>query len=66
MDPVGAGDAFAAGYLTEHLAGQSPEQRLRTAIAAGAYAVTVPGDCEGLPRRHELPAVLTAGEDAVR
>ena len=66
LDPVGVGDAFAAAYLTEHLAGQVPEQRLRTAIAAGAYAVSVPGDCEGLPRRHGLPAVLAVSEDAVR
>ncbi len=35
LDSVGAGDAFAAGYLAEHLAGQPPEQRLRTAIATG-------------------------------
>jgi len=66
VDSVGAGDAFAAGYLTEHLAGYAPERRLGTAIAAGAYAVTVPGDCEGLPRRDELRAMLIPGEDAVR
>ena len=66
LDSVGAGDAFAAGYLAEHLAGQPPEQRLRTAIATGAYAVTVPGDCEGLPRRHELYAMLADTEDAIR
>jgi 2-dehydro-3-deoxygluconokinase len=54
VDPVGAGDAFVAGYLTERLAGRAPEARLRTAIAAGAFSVTVPGDCEGLPRRAEL------------
>ena len=49
VDPVGAGDAFVAGYLADRLAGRTPEARLRTAIAAGAFAVTVPGDCEGLP-----------------
>ncbi len=65
-DPVGAGDAFAAGYLAEHLAGLAPEGRLRTAVAASAYAVAVPGDCEGLPRRHELPALLTGLQDTVR
>jgi 2-dehydro-3-deoxygluconokinase len=62
VDPVGAGDAFVAGYLAERLAGAAPEQRLRTAIAAGAFAVTVPGDCEGLPRR----ADLVAADDDVR
>jgi 2-dehydro-3-deoxygluconokinase len=59
VDPVGAGDAFVAGYLVERLAGAPPPDRLRTAVAAGAFAVTVPGDCEGLPRRPDL-AALTA------
>lgn len=59
LDPVGAGDAFAAGYLAERIAGADPAQRLRTAAAAGAFAVTVQGDWEGLPSRSEL-AMLTA------
>jgi len=63
VDPVGAGDASVAGYLAERLVGAQPEQRLRTAIAAGAFAVTVPGDCEGLPRRADLAA---AGDDVRR
>jgi 2-dehydro-3-deoxygluconokinase len=54
IDPVGAGDAFVAGYLADRMAGADPAARLRTAIAAGAFAVTVPGDCEGLPRRPDL------------
>jgi 2-dehydro-3-deoxygluconokinase len=54
VDPVGAGDAFVAGYLADRMAGAGPHDRLRTAIAAGAFAVTVPGDCEGLPYRAEL------------
>ena len=66
VDPVGAGDAFAAGYLAGRLAGASPQARLRTAIAAGAFAVAVPGDCEGLPRRHDLGALGTHLEDAFR
>ncbi|WP_239082064.1 sugar kinase [Actinoplanes teichomyceticus] len=61
IDPVGAGDAFVAGYLAERLAGAPPAQRLRTAIAAGAFAVTVPGDCEGAPTRADL-AALTGGD----
>lgn len=39
--PVGAGDALAARYLADRLAGGSPEARLRTAITAGAFAVAV-------------------------
>ncbi|MEU4242319.1 sugar kinase [Actinoplanes sp. NPDC026619] len=61
VDPVGAGDAFVAGYLADRLAGAAPVQRLTTAIAAGAFAVTVSGDCEGAPDRSEL-AALTGGD----
>jgi len=61
VDPVGAGDAFVAGYLADRMAGAAPADRLVTAIAAGAFAVTVPGDCEGLPDRAEL-AALTGGD----
>jgi 2-dehydro-3-deoxygluconokinase len=64
IDPVGAGDAFVAGYLAERMAGAAPAARLATAIAAGAFAVTVPGDCEGLPDRDELAALT--GDDLRR
>ncbi|MBC3839954.1 sugar kinase [Streptacidiphilus sp. 4-A2] len=66
LDPVGAGDAFVAGYLAESLGGRPAETRLHTAIAAGAFAVTVPGDCEGLPRRAELAALARSEEDIAR
>ena len=65
VDPVGAGDAFVAGYLADRLAGADASARLRTATAAGAFAVTVPGDCEGLARRPELTA-LASDEDVAR
>ena len=64
VDPVGAGDAFVAGYLADRLAGAAPEERLATAIATGAFAVTVPGDCEGAPTRAELAALQ--GDDVRR
>jgi 2-dehydro-3-deoxygluconokinase len=64
VDPVGAGDAFVAGYLAERLAGAPPEARLRTAVAAGSFAVTVPGDCEGLPSRTDLAAFVQFAEFA--
>jgi 2-dehydro-3-deoxygluconokinase len=57
LDPVGAGDAFVAGYLAELLAGRPVPERLATAAACGAFAVTVPGDWEGLPTRDELAAL---------
>lgn len=54
LDTVGAGDAFAAGYLADLMLGAEPAQRLATAVAAGAWAVTVSGDWEGMPDRRAL------------
>jgi 2-dehydro-3-deoxygluconokinase len=54
VDAEGAGDAFAAGYLADRVAGYEPEAALRTAVIAGAFAVTRHGAWEGLPRRPEL------------
>ena len=65
LDTVGAGDAFVAGYLAELIGGASPAQRLATAVAAGAFAVTVAGDWEGMPDRRAL-ALLAATEPVIR
>lgn len=54
VDPVGAGDAFCAGYLHARLTGADLADRLDTGARCGAYAVTVDGDWEGLPTREEL------------
>ncbi|MEV0661795.1 sugar kinase [Actinomadura luteofluorescens] len=66
VDPVGAGDAFAAGYLAEFVRGLPVATRLATATAAGAYAVTVRGDWEGLPSRADLELLKTAENDVTR
>ena len=58
VDPVGAGDAFAAGYLAGHLWGLPAEERLRVANAMGALSVATLGDYEGLPDEDELWAFL--------
>jgi 2-dehydro-3-deoxygluconokinase len=58
LDPIGAGDAFAAGYLAASLWGSAPEDRLRSANAMGAFCVQNLGDYEGLPSRRELLAFL--------
>jgi 2-dehydro-3-deoxygluconokinase len=65
VDAVGAGDGFVAGYLADRLAGRSPEERMQTATAVGAFACTVAGDWEGLPRRDEL-TLLTTQETVTR
>ncbi|WP_131735794.1 sugar kinase [Actinomadura roseirufa] len=66
VDPVGAGDAFAAGYLAEFVRGRPVADRLATATAAGAYAVTVRGDWEGLPSRSDLELLQTADDTVTR
>ncbi|MFC8790629.1 sugar kinase [Streptomyces cinereoruber] len=64
MDPIGAGDAFVAGYLAAYLDGAPPSGRLRTGAVCGAFSVSVPGDWEGLPRRSE--GALLTGDDVLR
>ncbi|WP_418275373.1 sugar kinase [Isoptericola jiangsuensis] len=64
-DTVGAGDAFVAGFLADHLAGRDVATCLATATAVGAYACTGDGDWEVLPRRGDL-ARLTSTEPVVR
>lgn len=55
VDPVGAGDAFTAGYLSGLLDRLPPADRLTRGNATAAFAVTAVGDWEGLPTRAELP-----------
>jgi sugar/nucleoside kinase (ribokinase family) len=54
VDPVGAGDAFTAGYLSGWLDGLDTAHRLARGNAMGAFAVSSVGDWEGLPTRAEL------------
>ncbi|MFE2927895.1 sugar kinase [Streptomyces goshikiensis] len=64
VNPIGAGDAFVAGYLAGHLDGAPLAGRLLLAATCGAFAVAAPGDWEGLPTRAELD--LLRGEDVLR
>jgi 2-dehydro-3-deoxygluconokinase len=66
VDPIGAGDAFAAGYLAASLWDLPPAERLRTANAMGAFCVQNLGDYEGLPSRRELTAFLDQTVDLGR
>jgi len=67
IDPVGAGDAFCAGFIAGRLDGVDLETALRMGNACGAMAVAAAGDQAGLPDRAELGRVLAAGgADALR
>jgi 2-dehydro-3-deoxygluconokinase len=65
LDTVGAGDAFAAGYLAELLRGAPAPDRLATAVRAGAFACLGAGDWESLPHRAEL-SLLDSAEPVKR
>lgn len=54
VDPVGAGDAFVAGYLSAWLDGLPVADRLDRGVAVAGFAVATYGDWEGLPTRAEL------------
>jgi 2-dehydro-3-deoxygluconokinase len=65
VDSVGAGDAFGAGYLSGLCRGLPADERLALATSAGAFAVTVPGDWEGLPSLVDLD-LLDGGDVVLR
>jgi 2-dehydro-3-deoxygluconokinase len=54
VDPVGAGDGFAAGFVAGQLRGLPLVESLRIGNVVGAFATTVVGDVEGLPSWREV------------
>jgi 2-dehydro-3-deoxygluconokinase len=60
-DPVGAGDAFCAGFIAARLDGETAERALESANACGAASAASLGDQTGLPDRDELAALLSMG-----
>ena len=60
LDTVGAGDGFAAGFISARLDGENDEEALRRACAVGALATTSEGDMDGLPTRKTLEEALRA------
>lgn len=61
VDPVGAGDAFAAGFLAATLDGADVAACLHAGAVLGAMAVSAVGDVEGLPHR-QIPASADIGD----
>jgi 2-dehydro-3-deoxygluconokinase len=62
VDAVGAGDAFVAGYLSEHVTGAGVPECLRVGNILGGAVCQQPGDWEGIPTREELDQAGFAGE----
>lgn len=58
VDPVGAGDGFAAGLLSGLLDNLQMKQAVARACAVGAMVTTVNGDVEGLPDRDALETFI--------
>jgi 2-dehydro-3-deoxygluconokinase len=63
---VGAGDAFAAGFLSAWLRGLSTERALTEAAAVAAFAVQPATDTDGLPTAAERDRWLAATGDVHR
>ena len=58
VDTVGAGDGFAAGFISARLEGRSAAEAAARGNWIGAQAIQVAGDMDGLPRRSAMPAGL--------
>jgi 2-dehydro-3-deoxygluconokinase len=54
VDPIGAGDGFAAGFLSGLIRGWSYREAVRLGNRVGAAALTVVGDVEGYPFWSEI------------
>ena len=61
VDPVGAGDAFAGGFLTGYLSGRDPLACAQLGTAMAARVVATTGDTDGLPDTTQAAAMLGYG-----
>lgn len=64
VDPLGAGDAFAAGFLYGYLT-DGIQRGLDVGGALGALASTIPGDC-ALVTRAELEQLLASEDQEIQ
>jgi 2-dehydro-3-deoxygluconokinase len=62
VDPVGAGDAFAGGYLVGRLRGLDPMRAAWLGSRMAAAVLTAIGDTEGLPTVAEAAALLAEAQ----
>ena len=54
VDPVGAGDAFNAGYIAVRLRGGSIDAALKAGVHCGAAVTAASSDTAGFPRELRL------------
>ncbi len=59
VDTVGAGDGFAVGTISGLLEGLTLAEAAARGNAIGARVIQFPGDCDGLPTRQELDALVS-------
>ncbi|MDL5203525.1 sugar kinase [Streptomyces sp. ALI-76-A] len=62
--PVGAGDAFAAGFLSGTLRGLPVRDRVRHGHLMAAATLTAPGDLAPPPARHHADRLVALDDDA--
>jgi 2-dehydro-3-deoxygluconokinase len=63
VEPVGVGDAFAAGYLAGVLESRDERSRLRLGHLAAAAALRTRDDVPVMPPRAETARLLTVDDD---
>ncbi|MFJ3956671.1 sugar kinase [Arthrobacter sp. NPDC090010] len=63
VEPVGAGDSFAAGYLSGVLSGLDHRLSLRRGHVAAACTLTVHGDRGPLPEDDDLVHILNCSDE---
>jgi 2-dehydro-3-deoxygluconokinase len=54
VDPIGAGDAFNAGYIAVRLRGGSIDEALKAGVLCGAAVTSASSDTAGFPRELRL------------
>lgn len=62
--PVGAGDAFAAGFLSATLRGLPVRDRVRHGHLMAAAVLTVPGDLTAPPARAHADSLAALDDEA--